>query len=497
MEQEQKQRVTPLALSPDYINSQFEDWRAEFEFMITQKQSSSICELINRSVHSIKCRWQYPQNIVDRKKSPKEVAEHMIQIVINGCFDEIFCENNHFDANNKSTYLTQIELFGNIIQRLTDFTKKSKSNLCTEINKRCRKIIHKEMFQNLQFGDKIYFCCGLLSYICKLTKNEGFFWRSVIQTMDKYELWQSAEIFAIMFECYPKQITAHKTAFVQNCFKCIFLGHNDSVSRKQNNNNNDPKISKIKRCYQRLMNVVNDKWNYMKRSPKDKLIIKQIQNTIENNASNAEINGDCIAGILLICACDIGYSMNHFLPKILYPIMRQQFEHKKPVIQEFLLDLYHECCCKIFKRLSKCKQPQAILIKKHMAHIMTTIVSLSISSSSSSTGTNLVDPTVTICCLRHLYGIKTHSFIQSLIENNTHSQQQLLQFARDILKTWSLRLNGLPNNHRQSEEQLFFGLINILSNTFNKKNYKSMAWQTLRNVYRNQTQNQNQNKNRN
>ena len=477
--------VSSLPFTADYINNQFEDWRAEFRFMITQKQDNSINALIDSSIHSILCRWKYPQVPMDRNNSSKEVAENIIQIVVNGCFDEILIGENCFDANNKSMYMSQIELLGQIMQRLT--RSKSKPNLLSRINKGLQKIIHKKtMIDKIHFGPKIHFCAGLLSLICRLTKNEGFFWRAVIQTIDAYELWESAEIFAIMFECYPQQITAHKDAFVQNCLKCIFLGHNHSLSQKPDY---DPKfgdISKIKQCYQRLMNVVNGHWNYMNPSSKDRLIRQSINTMIQNNGSDELKNADCQTGILLICACDIGYATNHFLPKILYPIMWQQFQYQKPVVQVFLLELYYDCCCKISKRLMKCKQPQAQLIKKNITTLMTTLVSLSVASSSSISGTNLVDPSVTVCCLRHLYQMKNHSYIQLLIADNAHSEQQLLQFATLALKTWSLRLNGIKNvSARKSEEQLFFGMTNILGQTFKAKQYQSMGWEELKDLYRN------------
>ena len=468
-----------MQMSQEYINGQFNDWRSEFKYMMTQKTDELRSELINDCIHSILCRWTFPQNACDKKHSVKEIAENIIQIMINEDFNQIFpFGDDCFSANNSSRYLPRLHELCDIFAKLNKSRNNSKT-LSNEIKKRCKKILHKEMFESLQFGPKIYFCAGLLSVLSNSDKKEGFFWRTIISMMDKYELAECAELFAIMFECYPEQITAHKNAFVQNCFKYIFVGHSISVC-KANDNNND-KIKKIKSGYMRLMNVVNGKWKHISNLTKDKLIQDQLNKTIEKNASNAEINGDCFAGITLICGCDIIYATNHFLPKILYPIIRKQFEHQKPVIQVFLLELYYQCCVKILKRHQKCQSEQGVLIQTNIISIMSTLLALSISSSSNSI--NIIDSTVTICCIYHLFIMEKHIYIQNIIQSNTYSPQQLLQFTTNILQSWTLKIKKLGNAEKVSQQDHFQGFINVIAKIFKEKSYNDLAFKSIKQQY--------------
>merc|ERR1712154_468734 len=110
-------------------------------------------------------------------------------------------------------------------------------------------------------------------------------------------------------------------------------------------------------------------------------------------------------------------------------------------------------------------------VKNEIQLIMESILTLFIVSP------GIVESIVAVCCLRNLLKMNSNDIIQ-----NVNSDQQLLEFATNIFKTWMTEYS--TTTKRKGEEQTSFNtLMNITHKVFKQKGYNIESYNTLRSHY--------------
>ncbi len=318
------------------------------------------------------------------------------------------------------------------------------------------------------YGPRMYFVCGLLSILCKVTNDEPTFWRFIASMLERFEVHQVAGLCVVMFQCFPAQIGAYQEHFVQKCFRHIVLLH--VVNVRNAKHHNSVLLEEVKQNYARFKTVLN----------RDDMLRKQLRKLVNSGGADPEVNGETMSGFMMFCDGDTRYAHNKGLPLVLYPVLLQQLQSNtaRVEVQVFLLDLYCQCVERVCAKMALwTTNSKAMLAKTGILSVMEQIVRYSVA-------TGKVRPLVVVCCIGNILRMEETQRVQEILMQNATAVDVLLQFATTIFEAWKGKIALIQNaTMRKTEQQHFDMAMNITEGVFSRKRYPQEAFHSLKSKY--------------